>query len=173
MRAERMRIIRSYMDRDSLTGLINHTKAEEQLDIAMERARRQGGSLSFAMIDIDNFKEVNDTYGHPSGDRVIMSLARLLQQRLRKTDVVGRYGGEEFAVILSDTAASNAAKVLDAIRLSFSRIKNQADGREFSVTFSCGIATFSGHGDAALLTSAADKALYEAKRDGRNRIVIK
>ncbi len=173
LRAERMRIIRSYMDRDSLTGLINHTKAKEQLDIAMERARRQGGSLSFAMIDIDNFKEVNDTYGHPAGDRVIISLARLLQQRLRKTDVVGRYGGEEFAVIMSDTSASNAAKVLDDIRLSFSRIKNQADGREFSVTFSCGIAAFSGHGDAALLTSAADKALYEAKRDGRNRIVIK
>ncbi len=173
MRAERMRIIRSYMERDSLTGLLNHTKTNEQLDIAMERARRQHVSLSFAMIDIDNFKEVNDSYGHPAGDRVIMSLARLFQQRLRKTDVVGRYGGEEFAVILSDTSASNAAKVLDAIRLSFSRIRNQADGREFSVTFSCGIAAFSGHGDVALFISAADNALYEAKRGGRNRIVLK
>ena len=172
-RAERMRIIRSYMDRDSLTCLLNHTKTNEQLDIAMDRTRRHGGSLSFAMIDIDNFKEVNDVYGHPAGDRVIMSLARLLQQRLRKTDVVGRYGGEEFAVILNDTGASNAAKVMDAIRLSFSRIKNEADGREFSVTFSCGIAAFSGHGDAALLRSAADKALYEAKHSGRNRIVLK
>jgi len=173
MRAERMRLIRSNMDRDSLTGLLNHTKTKEQLDIAVERARRQDGSLSFAMIDIDNFKAVNDTYGHPSGDRVIMSLARLLQQRLRKTDMVGRYGGEEFAVILSDTVASNAAKVLDAIRLSFSRLKNQAEDGEFSVTFSCGIASFSGHGDAALLTNAADEALYEAKRGGRNRIVLK
>jgi diguanylate cyclase (GGDEF)-like protein len=172
MRAERMRIIRSYMERDSLTGLLNHTKTNEQLDIAMERARRQHTSLSFAMIDIDNFKEVNDSYGHPAGDRVIMSLARLFEQRLRKTDVVGRYGGEEFAVILSDAAPATAAKVLDAIRLSFSRLKNLADGREFSVTFSCGIAAFSGHGDVALLRSAADKALYEAKRGGRNRIVL-
>ena len=171
-RAERMRVIRSCMDRDGLTGLLNHTKTNEQLDIAMERARRQDGCLSFAMMDIDNFKEVNDSYGHPAGDRVIMSLARLLQERLRKTDVVGRYGGEEFAVILSDMSGSNAAKVLDAIRLSFSRIKNQADSREFSVTFSCGIATFSGHGDVALLISAADNALYEAKRGGRNRIVL-
>ena len=173
MRAERMRVIRSYTDRDSLTSLLNHTKTREQLDIAMDRARRYGGSLSFAMIDIDNFKEVNDVYGHPAGDRVIMSLARLLQQHLRKTDVVGRYGGEEFAVILNDTSASSAAKVLDAIRLSFSRIKNEADGREFSATLSCGIAAFSGHGDAALITSAADKALYEAKRGGRNRIVLR
>jgi len=172
-RAERMRIIRSHMDRDSLTSLLNHTKTREQLDIAMDRARRHGGSLSFAMIDIDHFKEVNDVYGHPTGDRVIMSLARLLQQRLRKTDVVGRYGGEEFAVIMTDTGASNAAKVLDVIRISFSRIRNMADGREFSVTFSCGIASFSGHGDAALLTSAADNALYEAKRGGRNRIVLR
>ncbi len=116
---------------------------------------------------------MNDTYGHPAGDRVIMSLARLLQQRLRKTDVVGRYGGEEFAVILSDTGATNAAKVLDAVRISFSRIRNQADGREFSVTLSCGIAVFSGSGDAAHLSSAADTALYEAKRGGRNRIVLK
>ena len=172
-RAERMRIIRSYMDRDSLTSLLNHTKTREQLDIAMERARRQGGSLSFAMIDIDHFKEVNDLYGHPAGDRVIMSLARLLLQRLRKTDVVRRYGGEEFAVILNDTGASNAAKVLDAIRISFSRIRNEADGREFSVTFSCGVAAFSGQGDASILTSAADNALYEAKRGGRNRIVLR
>ncbi len=173
MRAGRMRIIRSYMDRDSLTGLLNHTKTKEQLDIALDRARRHGGSVSFAMIDIDNFKKVNDEYGHPAGDRAIMSLARLLQQRLRKTDVVGRYGGEEFAVIMSDTGASDAAKVLDAVRLSYSGIENQVDGRKFFVTFSCGIAAFSGHGDAALITNAADNALYEAKRGGRNRIVLR
>ncbi len=172
-RTERMRIIRSSMDRDSLTRLLNHTKTNEQLEIGMERARRHDGSLSFAMIDIDNFKGVNDTYGHQAGDRVILSLARLLQQRLRKTDVVGRYGGEEFAVIMSDTVASNAAKVLDSIRLSFSRIKNETDGREFRVTFSCGIAAFPAHGDSVLLIRAADKALYEAKRSGRNRIVLK
>jgi len=172
-RAERMRIIRSFMDRDSLTGLLNHTKTKEQLDFNMERIQRHGGSLVLAMIDIDNFKMINDTYGHHAGDRVIVSLARLLQQRLRKIDIVGRYGGEEFAVILSDIDAAFAAKVMDAFRLSFSKIKHRVEGREFSVTFSCGLASSQAYGDPLALSIAADKALYEAKESGRNRIVLK
>jgi diguanylate cyclase (GGDEF)-like protein len=173
MRAERMRIIRSFMDRDSLTGLLNHSKAKEQLDIAAERVRRHGGNLAFAMIDLDHFKAVNDTYGHTAGDRVIMSLARLLQQRLRKTDVVGRYGGEEFAVILNDTGPDDAFKVLDSIRLSFSQIKHQVEGREFSATFSCGVANYSDFGDPVALCNAADNMLYEAKNNGRNCVILK
>lgn len=172
-RAERMRIIRSYMDRDSLTGLLNHSKAKEQLDIAAERVRRHGGNLAFAMIDLDRFKAVNDTYGHTAGDRVIMSLARLLQQRLRKTDVIGRYGGEEFAVILNETGPTDAFNVLDSIRESFSQIKHQVEGREFSATFSCGIASYGDYGDPAALCNAADNMLYESKNSGRNRVMLK
>ena len=171
IRAERMRIIRSLMDRDSLTGLLNHTKTKDQLDIAVERTRRQGGVLSFAMIDIDKFKTVNDTYGHPTGDRVIISLSRLLQQRLRKTDIVGRYGGEEFAVVLVDTDLESAIKVLDGIRDSFSQIRHLSDNKEFSTTFSCGVASFPKYNDATDLNNAADKALYAAKHQGRNRVV--
>lgn len=171
IRAERMRIIRSLMDRDSLTGLLNHTKTKDQLDIAVERTRRQGGTLSFAMIDIDKFKAVNDTYGHPTGDRVIISLSRLLQQRLRKTDIVGRYGGEEFAVVLVDTDLESAMKVLDGIRDSFSQIRHLSDNKEFSTTFSCGIASFPKYNDATDLNNAADRALYAAKHQGRNRVV--
>jgi diguanylate cyclase (GGDEF)-like protein len=173
IRAERMRIIRSFMDRDGLTGLLNHTKTKEQLDIAIERTKRQGGMLSFAMLDIDWFKSVNDTYGHQVGDRVILSLARLLQQRLRKSDIVGRYGGEEFAVILSDTDLTNAFRVLDDVRSSFSRIRHQSEQGELMVTFSCGISSFPQYGAATLLNNMSDKALYEAKRGGRNRIVVK
>lgn len=173
MRAERMRIIRSFMDRDSLTGLLNHTKTKEQLEICLERVKRQKGRLAFAMVDIDRFRKVNDTYGHPVGDRVLLSLSRLFQQRLRKTDIIGRYGGEEFAVILNDIDAPGAAKVLDALRISFSGIRHHGEGGEFSVTFSCGIASFPGYGDPAQLSNAADKALYEAKNSGRNRVVIK
>ncbi|MDP2168727.1 MAG: diguanylate cyclase [Thermodesulfovibrionales bacterium] len=170
-RAERMRIIRSFMDRDSLTGLLNHTKTKEHLDIMTERASRQNVPLAFAMIDIDRFKSVNDTYGHPTGDRVISSISRLLQQRLRKTDVIGRYGGEEFAVIFADTDIQHARRILDEIRESFAKVRHHSDKGEFSVTFSCGIASFPHFGNAKAVTIAADNALYEAKRSGRNKVV--
>jgi diguanylate cyclase (GGDEF)-like protein len=172
IRAERMRIIRSFMDRDSLTGLLNHTKIKEQLDFQIERASRTGDPVVFAMIDIDKFKTVNDTYGHPTGDRVILSLSRLLQQRLRKIDVIGRYGGEEFASVLMNTDARLAKIIFDEIRESFSQIRQQSDNREFTVTFSCGIASFPQFTTAKVVCSAADQALYTAKHNGRNRVFI-
>jgi len=178
-RAQRSRILRSFMVRDSLTGLLNHTRTKEQLGVELARARRLSNGLAFAMIDLDHFKAVNDTYGHPAGDRVLKSLSRLLQQRLRKTDIIGRYGGEEFAVILNGADGANAAKVLDRIRIDFGEIHHQADEGEFSVTMSCGIAAVSHapgdespYKDANDLNEAADKALYEAKRAGRNRVVL-
>jgi diguanylate cyclase (GGDEF)-like protein len=172
IRAERMRIIRNFMERDSLTGLYNHSRSEEQLELAIMRVRRSGGHLAFAMIDIDNFKQINDTYGHPTGDRVIVTLARLLQQRLRKTDIVGRYGGEEFVVVLPDTDIDAARDVLDKIRESFAMIRHAYEKGEFSVTFSCGIARFPECIDATIISNEADKALYQAKNAGRNRVVV-
>lgn len=171
-RVLRYRILRSYMVRDSLTGLLNHTKIKEELEVEIMRAERQGGSLVFAMIDIDNFKRINDSYGHATGDRVIKSISRLLQQRLRKTDVIGRYGGEEFAVILKDTDAASAFATLDNIRMAFEKIAQHSDSNKFSVTFSCGVAAFQGFSSASEISNAADKALYEAKRGGRNRVVL-
>ena len=102
---------------------------------------------------------------------VIKSLSRLLKQRLRETDMVGRYGGEEFAVILSNTDEATAANVLDAIRQDFSQLRHLAEGKEFAVTFSCGVADVAHFGNAARLGEAADKALYEAKHAGRNRVM--
>lgn len=171
-RAERMRIIRSFMDRDSLTGLLNHTKIKEQLDFQIERASRTNTPLAFAMIDIDKFKAVNDTYGHPTGDRVILSLSRFLQQRLRKTDIIGRYGGEEFASVLLNTDTRLAKIIFDEIRESFSQIRHQVDDREFAVTFSCGIASFPHFADAKTICAVVDQALYTAKHNGRNQVVI-
>lgn len=173
IRAERMRIIRSFMERDSLTGLLNHTKTKEQLDLAVLRARREGGVMSFAMVDIDAFKAVNDTYGHLAGDRVIVILSRLLQQRLRKTDVIGRYGGEEFAVILMGSTAEQAYKVMDEIRCSFEQVRHESDLGDFFVTFSCGIASFPDFHDPVTLCREADKALYEVKNNGRNRVQLR
>ncbi len=172
IRADRMRTIRSFMDRDSLTGLLNHTRTKLSLNIAVARAQRLATQVSFAMIDIDKFKMVNDTYGHPMGDKVIAGLARLLHQRFRKTDIIGRYGGEEFAVVLTDTDVQFAYEMLDIIRTSFSQIKFRHEDREFSVTFSAGVAAFPEYGNVELLNDAADKALYEAKRSGRNSVFI-
>ncbi len=171
-RAERSRVLRSLMVRDGLTGLLTHTKAKEQLDVEVARVKRRNGVLSLAMIDLDHFKTVNDTYGHMTGDRVLKSLARLLQQRLRKTDIIGRYGGEEFVAVLVDTEPQAAMQVLDEIREGFSLIQHQSDDVEFKVSFSCGVASFTQYEDAVALNDAADKALYEAKHAGRNRVIL-
>jgi diguanylate cyclase (GGDEF)-like protein len=171
-RVRRARILRGFMVRDSLTGLFNHTTTKEHLEIELARARRHQTQLAFAIIDLDRFKLVNDSYGHATGDRVLKSLARLLRERLRRTDIIGRYGGEEFAVVLSGTDGSTAAAVLDQIRAGLAQIRQQFDGEAFSVTFSCGIACFADYPDARKLTEAADKALYIAKRGGRNRVAL-
>lgn len=171
-RVTRARSIRSLVIHDGLTGLLNHTAIKEELAREVVRSSRLNTPLSFAMIDIDFFKKINDTYGHAAGDRVIKSLARLLKQRLRETDIVGRYGGEEFAVIMNDTDAISAAKVIDEIRNVFSHLLHLSHDDEFSVNFSCGIADLAHFPDVASLSEAADKALYQAKQRGRNKVVV-
>lgn len=172
IRAERFRRLRSMMLRDSLTGLLNHTTTKEQLSIELSRMRRGKMSLAFALIDLDHFKSVNDTYGHPIGDQVLKTMSNMLRQRLRMTDIIGRYGGEEFAVALPDVSPTNAILILDKVREAFSQIKQMHSGGEFSVTMSCGVAMFPDFDDVPALTEAADQALYEAKGKGRNRVVL-
>jgi diguanylate cyclase (GGDEF)-like protein len=123
------------------------------------------------MIDLDRFKLVNDTHGHPTGDRVLITLARLLRRRLRKTDIIGRYGGEEFAVILTDCAMDRAVSIMDELRESFSTIDFQSKDSFFSATFSCGVAPLSRFNTVNALCKASDEALYAAKNGGRNRVV--
>ncbi|NJN66489.1 MAG: diguanylate cyclase [Chloroflexaceae bacterium] len=171
-RARRSRALRSSMIRDGLTGLLNHTTIKEHLYREVLQARRRNVPMAFAMIDIDWFKSINDTYGHITGDRVLKSLSRVLQQRLRKTDVIGRYGGEEFAVMLPDTNGQKATQVMDEIRSGFAQVRQYTEAAEFHVTFSCGIADFPTYEDAIRINKAADDALYEAKRTGRNRVVL-
>jgi diguanylate cyclase (GGDEF)-like protein len=169
-RVQRARILRSLAEHDSLTGLLNHTRFKEQLVVEVARATRTQTDLSFVMLDIDRFKTVNDMHGHLTGDRVIKSLARLLKQRLRKSDILGRYGGEEFAIILPETDGGAAYSVMEEIRTAFAQIRQQAARVEFHVTFSAGIATCPPWTDPAELNEAADKQLYQAKRNGRNQI---
>jgi diguanylate cyclase (GGDEF)-like protein len=171
LRAERMRILRSLMARDSLTGLFNHTTTTQLLDSSLSAARRGGSHMSFAMLDLDNFKAVNDTYGHPAGDQVLLALARVLRQRLRKSDLIGRYGGEEFAVIMNDVGPDKAEQLMDELRAFFSRVVINVGEVQFSCTFSCGIANYPDLDNVERLRDAADQALYQAKHSGRNRVV--
>lgn len=171
-RATRARVLQNLMIRDSLTGLLNHTKTKEQLNIEIERMKRLGHPVSLAMIDIDHFKKVNDTYGHATGDRVLRSLSRLLSQRMRQTDVVGRYGGEEFAVIMVGASAENAQRAIDKVRESWANLAHFSNGREFTSTFSAGVAAAPPHKTATTLSESADAALYAAKGAGRNHVAL-
>lgn len=171
VRAERMRTLRALMVRDSLTGLFNHTATKQFLESALANARRLNRTVCFAMIDLDYFKSVNDTYGHPVGDQVLLALSRVLRQQLRQNDLVGRFGGEEFAVVLLDVNIQKAHEILDTLREDFCSIKFWANDAEFSVTFSAGVAQFPGCDEADDLCEEADKALYVAKRNGRNQVV--
>lgn len=168
-RGRRARSLLALMIRDSLTGLYNHTHTLHLLEQEIVRAGQKDQPLCFAMLDIDYFKQVNDTYGHPIGDRILRNLSMFLKQRLRKTDHIGRYGGEEFAIILPDTGLDGATQVINEIRASFSELMQQAGNQEFSVTFSCGIADWRGD-TAQALCERADRALYTSKSEGRNQV---
>ena len=172
IRSSRFRELRSYMVRDSMTGLYNHTTTMQLMETEISRAHRGGNKMALASLDIDHFKNVNDTYGHAVGDRVIKSLARLLRQRLRGVDIIGRMGGEEFSAILPETNIEEAVAVFEHIRSAFGDIVFHTDGTDFSVTISTGIAEFPDHDTAIMLSDAADKALYAAKHGGRNKVVI-
>lgn len=171
-RIERYRKLRSLMIYDGLTNLLNHSTIKERLVKELLRSERDKQPLSFAMIDLDHFKNVNDRYGHSAGDRVLKSLARMLKQRLRRTDLIGRYGGEEFSIIFPNTTAAEAASVVDKLRESFAHVHHLSSDGFFSVTFSCGIASFPEYKTAVAISNAADKALYQAKEGGRNRISV-
>lgn len=169
-RAARARNLKARMVRDSLTGLYNHTHILQLLEDCSFRARRENKPLSFAMLDIDHFKRVNDSHGHPMGDRVIKSLALFLKQRLRKTDYIGRYGGEEFAVVMPDTDLAAAWGVLDEIRQRFAEIHYPAQPADLCCTFSAGVVEIAAEDDALMMASQADEALYRAKKAGRNQV---
>jgi len=159
---------------DGLTGLYNHRHFHERLTLEVERSQRSGLPLSLLMLDVDHFKQFNDTFGHPSGDEVLRQLARVLGDTRRANDVVARYGGEEFAVILVDTPKFTAAKVAERVRERiYDNDFSEAAPRAGRLSVSIGVATFPDDGaDVEALVRSADTALYAAKRAGRNRVVL-
>jgi diguanylate cyclase (GGDEF)-like protein len=172
-RVKRYRTVHSMMVRDSLTGLLNHTNMKQQIRSELERLGREGGMAGLAIIDLDKFKAVNDTYGHQAGDVVLKNLSRFLANRLRKADMTGRMGGEEFAVLLRGISGQEeGVAVMDKLREAFSRIAHAGEWGEIFVTFSCGMAFYPDFTDVSSISAAADMALYEAKRNGRNQVRV-
>lgn len=158
---------------DGLTGLFNRRYWQERFDREYKLAKRNGAPVSALMLDIDYFKKVNDTYGHQAGDKVIQSLAHVVKASVRETDLAGRYGGEEFAIILADTNASNAKRVAERMRLFAQQQKVKHDGETITFTISVGVAQFSNEYASALAwLEVADQALYEAKSQGRNCVIV-
>jgi diguanylate cyclase (GGDEF)-like protein len=171
MRAERAHVMRAAMERDGLTGLLNHSRFKDRLLHELERSRRSGAEVSLALLDLDHFKQINDTHGHLIGDRVIRALAASLTAGMRKIDVMGRYGGEEFGIIMLDTPPHAACVAVDKQRQCFSDIAFEAAGHRFQASFSAGIAGSRGHSGGEQIIAAADRALYAAKRAGRNTVM--
>lgn len=169
-RTVRARRLAELMSQDSLTGLLKHGSIKDRLIYEHERAARSGKPMAVAMVDIDHFKTVNDRWGHPIGDQVIKALGRLLRQRLRRQDSVGRYGGEEFMLVLPECEQGEAMRLIDDIRVGFSHVRFNGQNQVFGATFSAGVAASSAHSEAQEVLGAADAALYRAKHEGRNQV---
>lgn len=158
---------------DSLTGLLNHGAWKDQLDIEFQRCKRQQQGGAIALIDIDHFKVINDTYGHVAGDVVLRQLSKILRQNLRVSDLAGRYGGDEFCVILPDVPIAHAAQLMEALRDRFSALGYEQNPA-LQVSLSIGLAAFDPqHADALGWLNDADLALYEAKSTGRNKVAYR
>jgi diguanylate cyclase (GGDEF)-like protein len=158
---------------DGLTGLYNRRFWEEQFVMEYKRDKRSESPSALVMVDIDNFKKVNDTYGHPAGDEVIKKLAEVIKKATRETDISGRYGGEEFAIILPDTPVANVEFVAERIRRLVEKCTVVYDEIDIKFTISIGIAGFKhSHKDSIQWLDSADKALYQAKASGKNRVIL-
>jgi diguanylate cyclase (GGDEF)-like protein len=172
-RLERSRFLKSLLDRDGLTRLLTHTAFLERARAALALKKRHAAKLSaWVMIDLDHFKAVNDKYGHPVGDRVLGALAALLRRRLRQPDTIGRYGGEEFAVLIEDLAEADTTRLISRLLEEFADLDHQvAGGGSFRCTFSAGVAMLEEGMDLDAWKKAADDALYAAKKAGRRRVI--
>ena len=164
--------IRELATRDELTGLINRRHMQELMAQEHQRCIRSGQTFCLAVLDLDHFKAVNDQHGHAAGDAVLRSVAQEAMRHTRVSDVVARWGGEEFVLLMSDTRASLGRLGLERLREHIGALKVQAGGAELRITGSAGLAEHLAGETVAQTLERADRALYEAKAQGRNRVVV-
>jgi len=157
---------------DPLTGLPNRAALSERLELEVARVQRFGGELLLAMLDVDHFKRINDDFGHLAGDKVLKIIASELAKRLRKTDFIARFGGEEFVVLLPSTPLDGGRQLLESLRGSVEKIPFHFKGEPLSITCSIGVTAFQGGERNEAAFERADQALYRAKRSGRNRLEL-
>ena len=154
---------------DELTGLYNRRFFMKAVQVELERAKRYGQGFSLVMLDIDNFKSVNDTYGHGVGDAALQQVSHVMQERLRQVDVLGRLGGEEFCMILPGTVPEGAFKLAEEMRKKIEETPFKLCGRDIYLTVSLGVTAYhEGITGVEMLLKMADKAMYKAKDSGKN-----
>lgn len=155
---------------DALTGISNRGDFERQLNQYASNAKRYGKNLSMFLFDIDNFKKINDTYGHQAGDEVLKSIAETVKRNIRSCDLIARYGGEEFVVVLPETSPEMAAELADRIRIRIAATGIKAGDLEINATASFGVAYLEPEMEVSDFISKADENMYKAKKNGKNQV---
>ncbi|MCA9506675.1 MAG: GGDEF domain-containing protein, partial [Myxococcales bacterium] len=157
---------------DPLTGVLNRKGLDEALQREIASARRRSSSLCIGLLDVDNFKRINDSHGHRVGDAALRHLADVIRDTLRPQDILGRFGGEEFIVILPNTSAEDAVIAMQRLQRALTNQYFLTAGERLLITFSAGVARLGPDEDAEAAIDRADKAMYRAKKAGRNRVLM-
>lgn len=157
---------------DQLTGSLNRRGMDDIFEREADRADRRGTSLCIAMLDLDNFKKLNDTHGHAAGDEALIHVVRIVKQTLRSIDVIARYGGEEFLIVMPETSLDEAAKAMTRVQRELTTHFFTANDQRLFITFSAGVALRAPHEAQDSVVKRADKAMYEAKKTGKNRVIV-
>jgi diguanylate cyclase len=158
---------------DFLTKLYNKRALDEFMNVKEAEFERYGHNFSVVMFDLDHFKDVNDTYGHDAGDAVLGAFAKILKKEARSVDVVGRFGGEEFMALLSETDTKGGAIFAEKVRAHVQKARFMYKGERIEVTVSCGVSERKLHTSLVSVVNSADEYLYKAKKDGRNQVAYK
>ena len=156
---------------DQLTGVLNRRGLNEAFTIESARSDRDGNPLCVALLDVDNFKSLNDTHGHDVGDRALQHLAEIVRRTVRPTDIVARYGGEEFVVVLPQTAIADAEEIMSRVQRQLTRNFFLQNNERLLITFSAGVTERLPNEPQSLAVTRADTALYQAKGTGKNKVV--